>query len=321
MSAKTQLTEQQLHDFLSNFPIPPVQSIDFIAAGSENSNYIVRTGAKKYILTILEDTVDQAILPYIRDVFVALESRNALTPSLITALDGKRIRNIIPEKKAVLQTFLEGCTEHTPTEEQCFAAGRALASIHNTLKDTNLGFMPNRYNHNGLSMILTEKYDNIANHSPRFATVLASIKSTLEDLDTAPMETLPEGPIHGVFFRENVLFTEEMITGVIDLWFSCTDSYLYDLCLALVDFGFINGSFIDDNFNALKDGYTSIRPLENTEIQLFDKVMSLAAIRLALTYMISHVDTEAPRNRNQHDIEDVLLMLDYVMNNNLNNNI
>jgi homoserine kinase type II len=44
---------------------------------------------------------------------------------------------------------------------------------------------------------------------------------------------LPSGVIHGDWFPDNVLFQGEHITGIIDFYFSCNDSYTFDLAVCL----------------------------------------------------------------------------------------
>ena len=67
MAVFTQINETQLADFMAHYALPEVTDFKGIAAGVQNSNFIVETHNEKYILTIYEDTatgVNPDDLPY-----------------------------------------------------------------------------------------------------------------------------------------------------------------------------------------------------------------------------------------------------------------
>ena len=54
MSVYTKVSEAELIDFLSRFPVGQLDSFEGIAAGIENTNYFVITDAGEYVLTLFE---------------------------------------------------------------------------------------------------------------------------------------------------------------------------------------------------------------------------------------------------------------------------
>ena len=63
MAVYTEVTDDALRDFLSAYDIGEVVAFRGIAEGVENSNYMLRTTAGDFILTLYEKRVDPADLP------------------------------------------------------------------------------------------------------------------------------------------------------------------------------------------------------------------------------------------------------------------
>ena len=119
----------------------------------------------------------------------------------------------------------------------------------------------------------------------RFNEVYNTLDIEIKFLEKAWPKNLPSGIIHADLFRDNVFFDKGQITGVIDFYFSCYHFFLYDLSIVINDWCFENNgsSFNKDLFNSVIQGYNLSRNLEKSEIEAFNLILRVAAVRILVT--------------------------------------
>ena len=282
MAVFTQINDAQLAEFMADYALANVTAFKGIAAGVQNSNFIVETGDEKYILTIYEDTatgVNPEDLPYFLGLIQHLAALGINCPTPIMQKNGN-ILGQLAERPAALVSFLPGRGTVTPKPQQCRAVGAALAELHLAGAD----FEMQRINRQGPDnwRKLYEKSQNSADEaSPGLADFIGQ---ELQRLETTWPQGLPEGVIHADLFPDNVFFDKGEVSGLIDFYFACHDMLAYDLAIMLNAWCFE----ADVNFNitkarALLAGYQSVRPLSAEEIEALPILAAGAAMRFLTT--------------------------------------
>tara|TARA_B100000686_G_scaffold284464_1_gene308027 strand:- start:360 stop:1310 length:951 start_codon:yes stop_codon:yes gene_type:complete len=271
MSVFTTVTKEQLSIWLKSYSIGELIELQGISSGIENTNYLVTTSYGKYILTLFEK-LSSSELPYYLNLMVHLSDHNIPCPIPIADLQNNLFGSL-NNKPASLVTYLPGRQIEDPTPEQCTYVGKLLANIHLSA----LSFKENMSNMRG------SKWREII--VPNLIPLLPSdeakfLQQELEFQSLQRFENLPQGVIHADLFRDNVLFNNNSIGGVIDFYFACNDVLLYDLAIVANDWCMNkNKRFNEDSLLALLRAYHNIRPLIPDELNMWPAILRAAALR------------------------------------------
>jgi homoserine kinase type II len=276
MSVFTKVSHAELREFLKQYPVGELIGFQGIGEGVENTNYFVDTGDGRWVLTLFERlNVDD--LPFFLGLMEHLAAHGLASAmplhtrsgSTLTALNGK---------PAALVRRLTGQSVLFPTLEQCAQVGRALGDLHVFA----LSYDGHCANARGADWraqtgrVLADK------------TADAAVRELIEDELAAqarlPLSSLPQGVIHADLFRDNVLFVDERLTGVIDFYYACNDSLAYDLAVTLNDWCFeADGTLNPARWQAMTNAYRARRELSEAEREHWPLLLRAAALRFWLS--------------------------------------
>ena len=283
MNAITQLDVLDLEHTIAHYGVGDLVRYWPAVNGIENSNYFIRTfdqgREREFVLTIMEqpsnaggayvpllDLCQEAGLP----VAGILRNRNG---DAIDHHDGKLI---------LLSHRLPGRHVYNPTLNQVASLGRFIGRFH----------------------LATKNWDHPVPDYPRGAAWLAHhaqlikgylpyvSRQLLDDgvrevsflLRREDVAALPKGVIHGDLFRDNVLFNERGLTGVLDFHHAARGMLLYDLAVAANDWCTDSTGVLNpDRVLALLRSYHRIRPLTRPEMRLFPAFTLYGAVAFWLS--------------------------------------
>ena len=121
---------------------------------------------------------------------------------------------------------------------------------------------------------------------------------------------LPSGVIHADLFNDNVLFLHDKLSGLIDFYFACNDSFAYDVAICLNAWCFeADKSFNATKARALLQGYGKVRALDDRERGVLPLLARGAALRFLLTRLYDWVHTPADALVKRKDPQEYLAKL------------
>ena len=290
MAVYTKINSRDLLSLSKDYKLGKIIKYEGIKKGIENTNYLLKTNKKKYILTIFEKRVQKKDLPFFMNLMEKLNQKKIICPKPLKNGDGKHLSKI-QNKPASIVTFLKGKDKATLNYKNCFDIGKNIAKFHKAGTKIKL------YRQNSMSI---NKLDGLLK-SIKFKSnkIAPKLKPTLNvcltDIKKQWPKKLPSGIIHGDLFIDNIFFNKNKFSGFIDFYFSSNDYLMYEIAIC------INALCFDKKRNSFKmnhqkvrnliDGYETIRPFTKNEKNALNILCRGAALRYLLTRIYDYLNT------------------------------
>lgn len=285
MAVFTSVSESDITDWLANYSLGSLLELQGIPEGIENTNYFVTTGNGRFVLTLFEKlTADE--LPFFLNLMAHL-SRHGIPCPCPVADKHNRFLGELNGKPACIVSRLSGKSVTQPTVAQCAAIGGMLGQMH----VAGQSFGDQMLNPRGAAWRFEASQAVKRFLSPQDAALLDSevelhAKNVLVDI--------PRGIIHADLFKDNVLMEGERVGGLVDFYFACTGSLLYDVAITVNDWCLgADGKLEEVRTRALLKAYHSARPFVEKEAADWPQALRLAALRFWISRLY---DLHLPRD-------------------------
>ena len=293
MAVFTKIYTNDISYIENKFNLGKIKIFKGIKKGIENTNYLIQTNNKKYILTIFEKRIHGGCkykdLTFFMKLMSKLSKLNIKCPEPVRNKKGNYIFKL-KNKNACIVSFLEGKDKKQLNANDCFSVGKNIAKMHIASKKIKL-FRKNSLSINSWKPLLN-KIDNKINRLSK--NLIDNMEAELKYIKKKWPGKLPTGITHNDLFIDNIFFYKKRFYGFIDFYFSSTDFFAYELATCVNALCFIKKKkFILDKKKSSKllKGYQSLRKLTPAEKNSFNVLCRGSALRYLLTRSFDYLNT------------------------------
>ena len=289
MAVYTKINKKDISYINRKFDIEKIGEFKGIKQGIENTNYLLRSKNKKFILTIFEKRVSKKEIPFFMKLMSELNNSQINCPKPQKKKDGGYLIKI-KNKTACIVSFLKGKDKKSLNFKNCHDIGKMIAEMHLSTKKINLS----RKNSMGVRY-LNPLLKSIRFKSKKFTNVEKFLKTNFKDIKTKWPKDLPKGIIHGDLFIDNIFFRNNRLSGVIDFYFAANDYFMYEIaiCVNALCFDKKKSKFVMNKKKVknLIKGYEKIRKISIKEKKSLNILCRGAAMRYFMTRLYDYSNT------------------------------
>jgi homoserine kinase type II len=308
MSVYTPINTSELNAFLTQYSVGELLHYSGISAGIENTNYFVDTTKGRYVLTLFEHHSLQE-MHYFIDLMAWLAKSGVPTATPIQQNSGQTL-SLLKGKPASLVSCLKGNTveKQLPNQIQCAAIASGLATLHLAGQNFAYSRLPDR------GAEWRQKMGaQLLQHPALNSEDQTLLQNELNYQAAFDFSILPQGVIHADLFRDNALFEGDTLSGIIDLYYACNDSLLFDIAVVINDWCcHDNGQIDQQKLSLFLNAYQAIRPLEAIEHKYWFATLKAAALRFWLSRLYDQFyprDGELTQSKDPEEYKHKLKML------------
>jgi homoserine kinase type II len=289
MAVYTKINKKNISYINKKFEIEKIINFKGIKQGIENTNYLLRSKNKKFILTIFEKRVVRKEIPFFMNLMDELNNSKINCPKPLKNKNGKYLIKI-NNKIACIVSFLKGKDKKSLNLKNCHDIGKTIAEMHLSTKKINF-FRKNSMGVKFLNPLL----NSIKFKSKKFTNIEKFLKTNFKDIKKKWPKKLPHGIIHGDLFIDNIFFKNNKLSGIIDFYFAANDFFMYEIaiCINALCFDKKNSKFLlnKKKVKNLIKGYESIKKISVKEKKSLNILCRGAAMRYFLTRLYDYTNT------------------------------
>ena len=288
MAVYTKINKKDISYINRKFKIEKFIDFKGIKQGIENTNYLLRSKNKKFILTIFEKRVFKKEIPFFMKLMDQLNSAKINCPKPLKNKSGNYLIKI-KNKTACIVSFLKGKDRQNLSLKNCYEIGKNIGKLHISSKKIKL-YRKNSMSINNLNLLL--KNTKSKKIPSKFRSIL---KENLREIRINWPKNLPKGIIHGDLFIDNIFFDKKKFAGFIDFYFSCNDYLMYEIAISINALCFDkkrNKFFLNKKkVKNLIKGYQTIRKISEKEKNAVNILCRGAALRYLFTRTYDYFNT------------------------------
>ena len=289
MAVYTKINKKDISFINKKFNIENFKSFKGIKQGIENTNYLLKSKSKKFILTIFEKRVLKKEIPFFMKLMDQLNDLNINCPKPLKNRNGNYLINL-KGKSACIVTFLNGKDKKKLNAKNCFDIGKMIGQMHLSTKNIKL-YRKNSMGIKNLNPLLK----SVKFKSKKFVNIEKFLKTNFKDIRKKWPENLPSGIIHGDLFMDNIFFKKNRLSGIIDFYFAANDFFMYEIaiCINALCFDKTKSKFRMNKIKVknLIKGYESIKRISLKEKNSLNILCRGAAMRYFLTRLYDYTNT------------------------------
>jgi len=289
MAVYTKINKKDISIINNKFDIEKITSFQGIKKGIENTNYLLKSKNKKFILTIFEKRVSNKEIPFFMKLMDKLNNSKINCPKPLKNNNGKYLIKL-KNKTACIVSFLKGKDKNKLNLKNCFEVGKIIAQMHLVTKNINLS----RKNSMGIKN-LDPLLKSIKFRSNKFSNLEKFLVNNLKEIKKNWPKKLPKGIIHGDLFIDNIFFNKNKLSGIIDFYFAANDYFMYEIAICINALCFDNKKskfkINKQKIKSLIKGYESIKKISLKEKKSLNILCRGAAMRYFLTRLYDYSNT------------------------------
>ena len=289
MAVYTKINKGDISFINKQFGIEEIISFQGIKKGIENTNYLLKSKNKKFILTIFEKRVSSKEIPFFMKLMDKLNNSKINCPKPLKNNNGKYLIKL-KNKTACIVSFLKGKDKNKLNLKNCFEVGKIIAQMHLVTKNIDLS----RKNSMGIKN-LDPLLKSIKFRSDKFSNLEKFLVNNLKEIKKNWPKKLPKGIIHGDLFIDNIFFNKNKLSGIIDFYFAANDYFMYEIAICINALCFDNKKskfkINKQKIKSLIKGYESIKKISLKEKKSLNILCRGAAMRYFLTRLYDYSNT------------------------------